>query len=248
MNNYLTIPTPDGLMEVYTSASEGDGLLPVVILIQEAFGVNAHIKDVAHRLAKEGFLVLAPELYHRLEKHLQIPYSDRQAFMPIMGTLTNEGMICDLKAVLDFLPQHPRAAFDQVYTLGFCVGGFASMLAATELPIQGAIAYYGAGMVRAREGLKLSPIVGQFPNINCPVLLFFGTDDASIPENDLVEIKKSLTRNTIEHDLIIYPESDHGFFCNERKTYNHSAASKSWQKTITWLQERKPNYAENNIT
>ncbi len=234
MENYLTIGTPSGAMPVYTAAPENQNC-PVVIVIQEVFGVNHHIKDICGRLAREGFLAMAPELFHRKGQHITAEYTAREAIMPLLGLLSNEDLISDIRDVVNFLPEIHNADTSKIFTMGFCVGGFGSLLAATELPITGAISFYGAGLVRPREGLKLSPFVEKLADVKCPLLLFFGEQDASIPEADRFEIRRVLNENHVPHEMIVYGEADHGFFCDERKTYHRTSAKDAWEKSLHWL-------------
>ena len=209
--------------------------MPVIILLQEAFGINHHIKSVCQRLAREGFLVIAPELYHRFGKHLTVDYSDRQKIMPLLGELQNEEVLIDIKATLHFVRELPRANSAEIYTMGFCVGGFASMLAATEFKLSGAIAFYGAGVVKPREGFKLRPFIEKLSHVTCPVLLFYGEKDASIPREDREEIIKALIKDGNKPEVHLYSDADHGFFCDERKSYHQEAASDAWKRTLIFL-------------
>lgn len=236
MENYLTVGTPAGAMPVYTAAPEKKDHCPVIIVIQEVFGVNHHIQDICRRFAKEGYLALAPEIFHRKGQHITAPYGEREAIMPLLGMLTNEDLVSDIRDVISFLPELPNADTAKVFTVGFCVGGFASLLAATELPLQGAVSFYGAGLVRPREGLKLSPFVEKLSASKCPLLLFFGEQDASIPEADRFEIRRVLDENHVPHEMMVFGEADHGFFCDERKTFHRTSAQTAWDKTLNWLQ------------
>ena len=234
MENYLTIGTPSGAMPVF-AAAPANKKCPVIIVIQEVFGVNNHIKEICRRFAGEGYLAIAPEIFHRKGQHITAPYGEREAIMPLLGMLSNDDLISDIRDVVAFLPELSNADTTKVFTIGFCVGGFASLLASTELPLTGAISFYGAGLVRPREGLKLSPFVEKLPNSKCPLLLFFGERDASIPEADRFEIRRVLDENHVPHEMIVYTEADHGFFCDERRTYHSDAASLSWKKTLQWI-------------
>lgn len=234
MENYLTVGTPSGAMPVYVATPENQKS-PVVIVIQEVFGVNHHMKEICRRLAQEGFAALAPEFYHREGHHITAEYTAREKIMPLLGLLSNEDLISDIRDVLNFLPDIPNADTSKIFTFGFCVGGFASLLAATELPIQGAISFYGAGLVRPREGLKLAPFVDKLADVKCPLLMFFGEQDASIPEGDRFEIRRVLDENHVPHEMIVYGEADHGFFCDERKTFHRASATDAWEKSLRWM-------------
>jgi carboxymethylenebutenolidase len=234
MDNYLNVGTPSGSMPVFVTAPEG-GRHPVVIVLQEAFGVNHHIKDVCHRFAEQGFVALAPEIYHRKGHHITVPYSEREKIMPLLGTLTNDDLISDVRDVISFLPDLPNVDSSKVFTVGFCVGGFASLLCATELPLTGAISFYGGGVVRPREGFQIHPFLDKLGEVKTPLLLFFGEEDASIPESDRFEIRRVLDENHVPHEMIVFGEADHGFFCDERKTYHAKSSREAWAKTLDWI-------------
>ncbi len=234
MENFLTIGTPSGSMPVFMAAPEGEKL-PVIIVIQEIFGVNEHIKNVCRRLAGEGYIALAPELFHRQGTHITVPYSDRDSAQPLLAALTNEDLVSDIRDVISFLRELPQAETSKVFTLGFCAGGFASLLAATKLQITGAISFYGSGVVRPREGIQLRPFAPKLSDVRSPLLMFFGEKDASIPEGDRFEIRRVLDENHIPHELVVFGEADHGFFCDERKSYHAASAKLAWEKMIGWL-------------
>jgi carboxymethylenebutenolidase len=237
MENYLNVETKEGPMDIFTCAPEGDQKLPVVIVLQEAFGVNHHIKDVCQRLAGEGYLVLAPELYHRVERHLSVSYTDREKIFPLLQELTNEALLHDLEATIHFVWSLPRADIRNVFTMGFCMGGFTSLLAATHFPLRGAISFYGGGVVNKRKGIGFSPILNQLPDSKSPLLLFFGESDASIPESDRFAIRKVLDEAHVPHEMHVFGEADHGFFCDERKTYHQVAAKAAWKKSLEWMKQ-----------
>ncbi len=236
MENYLTIGTPSGAMPVFTAAPENQKC-PVVIVIQEVFGVNNHIQEICRRFAAEGFIAMAPELFHRKGNHITADYTAREKIMPLLGLLSNDDLISDIRDVMYFLPNIPNADSSGIFTIGFCVGGFASLLAATELPLTGAISFYGAGLVRPREGLKLSPFVEKLADSKCPLLLFYGEQDASIPEADRFEIRRVLDENHVPHEMVIYGEADHGFFCDERRTFHRNSAKDAWEKSLHWMRK-----------
>jgi carboxymethylenebutenolidase len=237
MENYLTVPTSSGPMDIYVAAPETHSKQAVIIVLQEAFGVNSHIKDICQRFSQEGYLAVAPELFHRSARHLQIDYTDRKAFLPLLGELSNDDLLADIDSTIDFLQDLPSADTSQIFTIGFCMGGFASLLAATKFDLSGSISYYGAGVSRAREGIGLMPFTDNFSEITCPLLLFFGAGDASINQEDREKMKKALDKNSLQYEMEVFPGCDHGFFCDARKTFNQAFASESWKKTLQWLKD-----------
>ena len=234
-SHFLTTETPQGFMDIYIARPESDKKLPVIIVLMEAFGVNSHIKSICERFATEGFVAMAPDLFHREARRIVVPYDDRMAIMPLLSKMTNDEIIDDVAATIDFSKTLATADSNHISTVGFCVGGFASALSATRLPLKKMVSFYGGGMVASRPGIGLTPIVGQFNKIKCPSLFFFGGKDASIPPSDVKAIEASLREGHISHQINIYPDSDHGFFCDERKTYNQSDANIAWSETIQFL-------------
>lgn len=238
MENYLSINTPSGLMSAFCASSENENKKsPVVIVLQEAFGVNPHIKDVCRKLSQEGFLALAPELYHRTEKHLVIDYGEKDRIYPQLAKLSNKNILEDLQSVLDFLTELPTAEKENVFVLGFCIGGFAALLAATSLPLKGCISFYGAGVVRKREGIGVDPILKELSGSKCPLLLFYGEKDVSIPAADRYAIQAVLDDAHIPHTLQVFSDADHGFFCAERKVYHQPSSELAWERTLHFLKD-----------
>jgi carboxymethylenebutenolidase len=172
--SFLTCETNAGLMDIYVASPETKERLPVVIVLQEAFGVNHHIKSVCDRLAREGFLAAAPDLFHREARRIEIPYENRRDFMPLLAKLTNQGIISDVRNTINFLEDLPTADTKLINTMGFCVGGFASVLSATKLSVKKMISFYGGGMVNPRDGIGLSPVINDLGAVKSKCLFFFG--------------------------------------------------------------------------
>lgn len=224
-------------MDIYVSAPASGVRSPVVIVLMEAFGVNAHIQDVCNRLADEGFLAAAPDIYHRFGRRIDVPYGERKDIMPLLGKLTNDGIIKDIRNTINFLEDVLAADTRTVHTLGFCVGGFASVLASTKLSIKKMISFYGGGMVRTREGIALTPIIDEMKSIKSKCLFFFGGKDASITDEDIKAIESKLESSKVSFEVDIFPLSDHGFFCDVRKSYNEQDARTAWEKSLKFLRD-----------
>ena len=237
MGRFLTCETQQDVMDIYVSQPEGVAKAPVIIVLQEAFGVNHHIRSICDKFAAEGFLAAAPELFHRQAKHLEIAYEDRKEMMPILGKLTNQDIIHDVRNTINFLEDLQIADTQNVNTVGFCVGGFASVLSATRLNIKKMVSFYGGGMLRSREGISLTPIIQDMGSIKSKCLFFFGGQDSSIPHDDILTIEKKLTSFKVPFEVDIFENADHGFFCDERKVYDKEAASAAWAKTLAFLRD-----------
>src|SRR4051812_44516534 len=109
MGNFLTCETNQGLMDIYISSPQTNSKVPIILVFQEIFGVNSHIRSVCDRLAQEGFLAAAPDLFHREGRRLEVDYGDKVSSRALLQTLTNESILEDIQATLEFLPVLPTA-------------------------------------------------------------------------------------------------------------------------------------------
>jgi carboxymethylenebutenolidase len=233
----VTLPTPGGPMDLHCFLPDAPpkGRLPAIIVIQEAFGVNPHIKRLCRRVAGEGYAVFSPELFHRSGKGLEFGYDEFPKIRPIFATLTNEMLAEDMQAA--YLHVSERADVDpaRIATWGFCLGGFVSVLSACKLPITAAAAFYGGGMVHPRPGFGFTPIIDLFGSIDCPVLLVYGGQDQGIPKEDIAAVQSRLATLGKEHEVEIYPDAGHGFFCEDRPAYHRDSAEAAWARATQWL-------------
>jgi carboxymethylenebutenolidase len=233
----VTLETADGSMKAFQVLPESDSPAPAVIVAQEAFGVNEHIRDVCRRFAREGYVALAPDMYHRSGDMLAFAYDDPARRAPF-SQLTNEGIESDVNAAIAHLGDLPEADPGRIGIAGFCVGGFMAFLAACRTDVATAICFYGGGIVNPREGLKLEPLLLEADRIKVPVLCLFGEKDASIPLAEVEAIRSRLAMQPREHEVHVYPGAEHGFFCDERGSYDAEAADDAWRRTVQWLELR----------
>src|SRR6204780_5184900 len=152
----VSLRVDDGpVMNAYVARPSGDAPYPGLLVFQEAFGVNAHIRDVTERLAREGYVSIAPELYHRTAPGFEGKYDDFQSVVPHMKAMTEKGTVEDIRAAHAWLTRSSRVMPHKIASIGFCMGGRASFLAATSLPLQASISFYGGNIgpgVRPRGG------------------------------------------------------------------------------------------------
>lgn len=231
----LTLDTADGPMHAYRATPEGTRRLPALLVLQEAFGVNHHIKNVCQRLADHGYIALAPELFHRTGHGVELGYTDMSQVMPHFSRLTNSGIEMDVAAGLAALRADPRVDESRVGVIGFCVGGFATFLAAERTDAAAFVAFYGGGVLRARPGIALEPLIEDANRIRKPILLVFGGQDQSIPAEDVKAIGDRLTSLGKTHTIVTLPEGGHGFACDDRAAYHQPSSDEAWQTTYDWL-------------
>ncbi len=232
-SSWLTLDV-DGLpMRAFLASPVEPG--PGVLMLQEIFGVNAHIQDVCRRLAAAGFTALAPELYHRTAPHLSLGYNpdDVVTGRKHKALVQEDELIADLAAAASALRRH--ASPGPMGVTGFCFGGFCTVVAMTHLPLKAGVAFYGGGLPHGIEGIP-SPLQ-DLDEVQGELLCLFGGQDPLIPREDVNAVREALHDATITGSVQVYEEATHGFFCNLRGSYHPDAAAQAWAR-MTGLFDR----------
>jgi len=225
-SDMVDVPTPAGAMTAQRARPAGDEPLPAVIVIQEAFGLNGQIKDVARRIAGEGYVTLAPDLFHRGGPGRVAAYDDLPQALRLMGELNDDGIVEDVRAGIAYLESQRSVRKDRIGITGFCMGGRVSFLAACALPdkIKAAVPFYGGGIP-----------IDRTATLKAPVLAFFGEDDGFIPLGQVHALEEEAKRYGKSLETVVYPKAPHGFFCEERDSYRPEAARDSWARLKTFF-------------
>jgi carboxymethylenebutenolidase len=218
-------------MEAYEARPKDGAASPAIIVFMEAFGVNEHIKDVTERVAREGYVAIAPDLYHREQERL-VPYADLQKAIGIMNRLQDPKVMDDVGVTLSHLKSQAYVRQGAIGVTGFCMGGRFTYLSAAHhnKEFKAAVPFYGGGIPMG----KPSPLE-RTGEVGCPMQLFFGGKDPLIPQEHVEMVKKALTDQKKNFSLKMYPEATHGFFCNERESYNPEAAKDAWEITKSFF-------------
>ncbi|HEX6310393.1 MAG TPA: dienelactone hydrolase family protein [Acidimicrobiia bacterium] len=234
----LELATPDGPMRCYGArpAPERPSRGGVVV-IQEAFGVNAHIEDVTRRFASAGYHALAPHVFHRSEAWRSgdgcAPYGDFSKVIPLYEGLTDEGIIADVDATLDHL-RAGGSEVSQIGIVGFCFGGRVAFLVALERRLGAAVSFYGGGIVTQRFP-QFPSLIQRTDHLQTPWLGLFGARDESIPMTDVEELKGALTTAPVGNEVVVYSDAGHGFYCDERDAFHEESAEDGWHRTLEWF-------------
>jgi carboxymethylenebutenolidase len=224
----VQLNTTDGKMDAYVAQPKNGGNFPGVVVIQEAFGVNDHIKKATDRIAAEGYVAIAPDIFHRETERL-IPYAEMPKAIATMQRVVDSKAMEDVGAAIAHLKSQNNVKAGSVGVIGFCMGGRLTYLAAAHHAddVKCAVPYYGGGIPMGNP----SPL-SRTREIKCPMYLFFGAKDQLIPKEQVDQIKAELTANRVPFQLELYPDAGHGFFCDDRTmSYNEGAAKNAWEKT-----------------
>ncbi len=218
-------PGPDGAtLSGYLARPEGEGPHPGVVVIQEWWGLNEHIKDVTRRFAQAGYAALAPDLYHG-----QVATEPDEARKLVME-LDMPAAVQEIGSAADYLLGQDYVSGEQVGVLGFCMGG--------GLALQSALADVGTGKYAAAIAFYGSPLTPeQAAQVKTPILGLYGADDGGIKPETVKAMQDALTAAGVENSFTIYPGAPHAFFNDTRESYRPEAAADAWQQTLAWLQK-----------
>lgn len=217
MGQHLSLTATDGHSLGAYRADPTGAPKGALVVVQEIFGVNSHIRNVCDRLAAHGYVAIAPALFDRIERNFESGYlADEVAHArTFIGKIDWNTMLLDIQAGMDNVK-----SVGPVGVIGFCLGGSVAFLAATRLDgLSASAAFYGGAIVKFAD---------EKPK--CPVQMHFGEQDTGIPMSD-VEIIKQKRPDT---EIYTYP-AGHGFCCDERASYNEESAKLAWQRTYEFL-------------
>ena len=203
-----------------------------IMVFQEIFGVNAHIRDVTERFAREGYLAIAPELFHRTGPGFESGYTDMTPGRTHAQATTDPGFAADISATFDWLKQSAGAKLP-VASIGYCIGGRVACLSSMVAPLACAISYYGGGI--APHPFYNVNLTGRFAEIKAPILYCWGGLDGFIKPENVHHVTEAMRAASKPFASVEFSDADHGFFCNERGSYNAKAATEAWALTLTYL-------------
>ncbi len=214
MGTHVELAAADGhRLDAYLAQPEGRPLGGIVV-IQEIFGVTRHIRAVADQYAAAGFIAMAPAMFDRVERNVDVPYTDMARGFAYMQALNGDQVMLDVQAAIDRV----RGA-GKVAVVGYCWGGTIAYLAAAKTKIDAAVAYYGGGISRH---------TAERPRV--PVMFHFGEKDAHIPPSAVEQIKAAYPQG-IYH---LYP-ADHGFNCTDRGSFDPASAKLALERSLEFL-------------
>ncbi len=221
-SDWVKVPAHDGgeFRAYLSTPAMVDG--PGLIVLQEIFGVNKHIRNVCDKFAEEGFIVLAPDLFWRLEPNFEVGYEgeDFDRAIAHYPKFDETNGLADIESSINYLRKLPECS-GKVGVTGFCLGGKLAYLSAARLKIDAAVSYYGGGIQNHLSEAK---------EINCPLIMHLGEHDDLIPPDAVAKIQSGLSGNN-KVKIYIYEGANHGFNCDERASYNKDSADLAFSRS-----------------
>ncbi|MGA7930990.1 MAG: dienelactone hydrolase family protein [Candidatus Sulfotelmatobacter sp.] len=215
-------------MAAYVARPEQGGPHPGLVVFQEAFGVNRHIRNVSERFAAEGYVAIAPELFHRTAPPgFEGSYTDFPALMPHYQAVTTETAELDVRSAYGWLRSNAQVEPNEISSVGFCMGGRVSFLANSVVPLRAAISFYGGGIAPG--------LLDRAAQQQAPLLLIWGGLDKHITPEHRKAVTEALTAQQKIYVNVEFSRADHGFFCDERASYEPHSARQAWALTLEFL-------------
>lgn len=229
-HHFNTVEVSDGTsMELYVAFPEKGTNHPVIIVIQEAFGVNSHIRNICERLCKEGYAVVSPDLYHRTAHLFEGSYTDFPSIAPHYQAITIENLKADLQASYHWVTTQENVNNEKVACIGFCLGGRVAFIANTFLPLAAGLSYYGGGLDLLTE---------EAPNLIADHAFYWGGKDAHITPDKVQKVIDAVRDAGKNYSSMLISYADHGFNCDERASYHPLAAKEAWSHSLSFLANR----------
>lgn len=220
MGKTIELTASDGHKFKAYRAEPSGGAKGAIVVIQEIFGVNSHIRSVCDRVAEIGYVAIAPALFDRFERDFESGYSADEVTRArsFLGSVDWDAFLRDVDAARADVDGNGKTGI-----VGFCMGGSVSFLSACRLNgLSAAVCYYGGRIVDFADEVP-----------SCPTQMHFGEKDASIPMSDVDSIKARRS----DCDIHVYQGAAHGFHCDERGSFHPEAAKLAWERTSAWLTE-----------
>ena len=232
----VKIPVKDGELPAYRAMPAMGGPFPVVLVVQEIFGVHEHIKDICRRLAKLGYLAVAPELYARQgdpSKETDI----QKLIAGIVSKVPDQQVMSDLDAAVAWAKKLGKGETSKLGVTGFCWGGRIVWLYAAHNPdLKAGVAWYGRLVGMADELHPKHPLE-LVAELKAPVLGLYGGADMGIPNDTVEQMQKALKDANKMSEIVLYPDTPHGFHADYRPSYREEQAQDGWKRMLAWFKD-----------
>jgi carboxymethylenebutenolidase len=231
----VQIPVSDGTIPAYRAQPTKGENFPVILVIQEIFGVHAHIQDVCRRLAKLGYLAIAPELFYRQGDVSKL--TDIAQIRPIVSKVPDAQVLADLDATVDWAAKTAKGNLQKIGITGFCWGGRITWLYAAHNPnVKAGVAWYGRLVGESTELTPKHPVdIAQI--LRVPVLGLYGGKDTGILQDTVEQMRDRLKGCTTDSEIVVYAEAPHAFHADYRPSYRQKEAEDGWKQLQAWFKK-----------
>ncbi|MBI3042844.1 MAG: dienelactone hydrolase family protein [Betaproteobacteria bacterium] len=234
----VKIQTMTGPVPAYRAMPEKGGKVPVVLVVQEIFGVHEHIKDVCRRLANLGYFAISVELYFRQGDVTKLT-DNQEIFAKVVNHVPDSQVMSDLDAAVVYAESTGRADTSRLGITGFCWGGRLTWTYCVHNPkVKAGVAWYGRLVAPSKAPLQPAYPAELAPHLKVPVLGLYGGQDASIPVEHVEQMRAALkgAGNAVS-EIVVYPEAPHAFYADYRPNFRKDAAEDGWKRMQAWFRK-----------
>jgi len=234
----VRIQTMTGPVPAYRAVPEKAGKFPVVLVVQEIFGVHEHIKDVCRRLAKLGYFAIAVDLYHRQGDVTKFT-DNQEIFAKVVNHVPDSQVMSDLDASVVYAESTGKADTGRLGITGFCWGGRITWTYCVHNPkVKAGVAWYGRLVAPAKAALQPAYPVELAGNLKVPVLGLYGKEDASISVANVEQMREALkAAGNTSSEIVLYDGAPHAFYADYRPSYRKEAAEDGWKRMQAWFKQ-----------
>lgn len=231
----VKIPVKDGEIPAYRAAPATGDNFPIVLVIQEIFGVHEHIQDITRRFARLGYLAIAPELFVRQGDVSKLSNIDE--IRPIVAKVPDAQVLSDLDSTVEWAKKSAKGNGEKLGITGFCWGGRITWLYAAYNPqVKAGVAWYGRLVGDATELQPKYP-VDIASKLTVPILGLYGGKDTGITLDTVEQMRDRLQSSSSKSEIIVYPNAPHAFFADYRPSYREKEAQDGWKRLLAWFKQ-----------
>jgi carboxymethylenebutenolidase len=223
-----------GAMPAYRAMPDGKGPFPLVLVVQEIFGVHEHVKDVCRRFAKAGYMAVAPELFARQGDVSKLQGIDE--ILKVVAKVPDEQVMGDLDATVAWAKKSGKADGARVAITGFCWGGRIVWLYSARPGVKAGVAWYGR-LSHALNANLTTTAIDVAAKLKAPVLGLYAGKDAGIPLSHVELMRREIANAKGASEIVVYPDAEHAFFADYRPSYSKAAAEDAWPKLLAWFKK-----------
>jgi carboxymethylenebutenolidase len=233
----VKIPVNDGTIPAYRALpATGNGPFPVVLVVQEIFGVHEHIKDICRRFAKLGYYAIAPELYARQGDVSQIK-DFREIIGKVVSKVPDAQVMSDLDAAVAFAKDSGKGDVAKLGMTGFCWGGRIVWLYSAHNPkLKAGVAWYGR-LITDQDSLHPKNPIDVVDSLHAPVLGLYGEADQGIPVETVEKMREAIKKAGKPCEIVLYPDTPHAFNADYRPSYRPKQAADGWKRLLAWFKK-----------